>query len=112
MSLARQFSREMRPFFRMLDEPLDVFSKPAVDVSDQGDKYVVDADLPGLKKENIEARVGDDGRSITIEGKVINTSQSSIVQTGSDATVQHQLSQTCQNRRLFSSQMNGHSREM
>lgn len=62
-----------------------------MDVSDQGDKYVVDADLPALKKENIEARVGDDGRSITIEGKVINTSQSSIVQTGSDATVQHQV---------------------
>ncbi|PPQ66255.1 hypothetical protein CVT24_007273 [Panaeolus cyanescens] len=110
MSLARQFFREMRPFFRMLDEPfgnpshfyrgayavpptrndlfqdIDVFNRPAVDISDQGDKYVVDADLPGVKKENIEVRVGDDGRSITIEGKVVDSSQVAQMGMGSKDT--------------------------
>jgi len=92
MSLARQFLREMRPLFRMLDEPFarppafssvlqttnrygafeGMFSHPAVDVTDQGDKFIVDADLPGVPKENVEVRIGDNGRSITIEGKVID----------------------------------------
>ncbi|KIM43334.1 hypothetical protein M413DRAFT_69552 [Hebeloma cylindrosporum] len=88
MSLARQFLREMRPFFHMLEEPFgrsptylpalnrmdpfqEMMSRPAIDVSDKGDRYVVDADLPGVPKENVEVRIGDNGRSITIEGKVI-----------------------------------------
>ncbi|KAJ3513037.1 hypothetical protein NLJ89_g3173 [Agrocybe chaxingu] len=94
MSLARQFFREMRPLFRMLEEPLsrppvyyprsrriDPFenffadTRPAIDIHDQGDKYVVDADLPGVKKEDIQVRVGEDGRSITIEGQVVETNR-------------------------------------
>jgi HSP20 family protein len=87
MSLARQFLREMRPFFHMLEEPFgrsptylpamnrmdpfqEILGRPAIDVADKGDKYVVDADLPGVPKENVEVRIGDNGRSITIEGKV------------------------------------------
>jgi HSP20 family molecular chaperone IbpA len=87
MSLARQFLREMRPFFHMLEEPFgrsptylpamnrmdpfqEMLGRPAIDVSDKGDKYVVDADLPGVPKENVEVRIGDNGRSITIEGRV------------------------------------------
>jgi len=93
MSLARQFFREMRPLFRMLEEPLgspsafggfhrslldDPFFRspatlqPAVDVSEEGNKYVIEAELPGVKKENINVRVGDGGRSVTIEGKVVS----------------------------------------
>lgn len=97
MSLARQFFREMRPLFHMLEEPLgrtpayyasrrhpfqslfdDPFFRnpealrPAVDVTEEGDKYVVEAELPGVKKENIEVRIGDGGRSVTIEGKVFS----------------------------------------
>ncbi|CAA7261400.1 unnamed protein product [Cyclocybe aegerita] len=94
MSLARQFFREMRPLFRMVEEPLsrppayyplsrriDPFenffadARPAIDIHDQGDKYVVDADLPGVKKEDIQVRVGEDGRSITIEGQVVETNR-------------------------------------
>ncbi|PPQ89687.1 hypothetical protein CVT25_013874 [Psilocybe cyanescens] len=91
MSIARQLLREMRPLFRMLDEPFsrssplhgnlpsltrmdpfqEVFTRPAIDVSDEGDKYKVDADLPGVPKENVEVRIGDNGRSITIEGKIV-----------------------------------------
>jgi len=92
MSIARQFLNEFRPLFRMLEEPLSrpptylgypshsVFDDPlfkpsllpAVDVTEEGDKYVVEADVPGMKKENIEVRIGDGGRSVTIEGKVVD----------------------------------------
>ncbi|KAI0785260.1 HSP20-like chaperone [Abortiporus biennis] len=97
MSIARQFFREFRPFFRMLEEPItrspayapwprqtslfeDPFFtspnslRPAVDVTEDGNNYVVEADLPGVKKENVEVRIGDGGRSITIEGKVVSRS--------------------------------------
>ncbi|KAF8908969.1 HSP20-like chaperone [Gymnopilus junonius] len=92
MSITRQFFRELRPLFRMLEEPtfnrppfpyvsglpsfnrLDTFqealARPAIDVRDQGDKYVLDADLPGVPKDNVEIRIGDNGRSVTIEGKI------------------------------------------
>ncbi|KAH9841536.1 HSP20-like chaperone [Rhodofomes roseus] len=94
MSLARQFFREMRPLFRMLEEPFgrtpsafgayprsmldDPFFRspaslpPAVDVSEEGNKYVIEAELPGVKKENVNVRIGDGGRSVTIEGKIVN----------------------------------------
>lgn len=93
MSIARQFFRELRPLFRMLEEPTfsrppfpymggppafsrfdpfqEVLTRPAVDVRDQGDKYILDADLPGVPKDNVEIRIGDNGRSVTIEGKII-----------------------------------------
>ncbi|KAI0372127.1 hypothetical protein BV20DRAFT_964215 [Pilatotrama ljubarskyi] len=100
MSLTRQFFRELRPLFRMLEEPLgrppayrnrfggpsralldDPFFdspallRPAVDVSEQGDKYIVEAELPGVKKENVNVRIGDGGRTLTIEGKVYSRSR-------------------------------------
>jgi len=46
--------------------------RPAVDVIEEGDKYVVAADLPGVKKEDVEVRVAEDGRSITIEGRMVD----------------------------------------
>lgn len=98
MSLARHFFREFRPFFRLFEEPLtrspayygspsralfdDPFfqsagfslSRPAIDVTEEGNGYVVEADLPGVKKENVEVRIGDGGRSLTIEGKITRRS--------------------------------------
>ena len=100
MSLTRQFFRELRPLFRMLEEPFgrpstygslgypsrrgaffdDPFFtaptsiRPAIDVSEQGDNYVVEAELPGVKKENVNVRIGDGGRTLTIEGKVFSRS--------------------------------------
>jgi HSP20 family molecular chaperone IbpA len=89
MSLTRQFFREIMPLFRMLEQPFgrtpslyggrnwnrfdpfgDIDVRPAIDVTEQGDKYVLDAELPGVGKDNINVRVGDGGRSITIEGTV------------------------------------------
>lgn len=91
MSIARQLLHEIRPFFRLLEEPFgrsavgsmyqqrslfdDPFFpspaaiRPPVDVTEEGDKYIIEADLPGVKKENIDIRVGDAGRSVTIQGK-------------------------------------------
>ena len=92
MSIARQLLHEFRPLFRMLDQPLsrgpalfnprsfsetDPFFhfdvpaiRPAVDVTEEANRYILQADLPGVKKENIEVRVGGGGRSITIESKL------------------------------------------
>lgn len=94
MSLARQFLQEFRPLFRMLEEPLtrspayfgglparSVFDdplfqqgrlRPAVDLSEEGQNYIVEADLPGVLKENVEVSVGEGGRSLTIEGKIVS----------------------------------------
>lgn len=93
MSLARHFFRELRPLFRVLEEPLGrpapfgqvnrslldepffhtpAMLQPVIDVSEEGNHYVIEAELPGVKKENIQVRVGDGGRSLTIEGKVVN----------------------------------------
>ena len=99
MSLTRHLLREFRPLFRMLEEPLgrtygpgsltalprtannpfaifnDPFfantstSLPAVDIQEDGNTYVVEAELPGVKKENVELRIGDGGQSLTIEGR-------------------------------------------
>ncbi|KAJ7175852.1 HSP20-like chaperone [Mycena filopes] len=97
MSLTRQLLNDFRPFFRLLDEPLsrssfnrsrsmlddhlglffsrDMLRGPAVDVSEAGNSYVVEAELPGVKKEQLEVRVGDGGRSLTIEGKLTAASE-------------------------------------
>ncbi len=93
MSIARQFLNEFRPLIRMLEEPLGGrfgayrfpsrsvfddpffsaprFARPAVDVSEDGKNYVVETELPGVKKEDMEVRIGDGGRSVTIEGKIL-----------------------------------------
>lgn len=43
-----------------------------MDVTEEGKHYIVEAELPGVKKENIEVRIGDGGRSVTIEGKIVD----------------------------------------
>ncbi|KAJ3788324.1 HSP20-like chaperone [Lentinula aff. detonsa] len=91
MSIARQLLNEFRPLFRMLEEPItrspalrynsifnDPFfnspalARPAVDVSEEGNKYIIEAELPGVPKENVDVRIGNHGHSVTIEGKVTN----------------------------------------
>lgn len=46
------------------------FARPAVDVTEDGGHYVVETELPGVKKEDVKVRIGDGGRSITIEGNI------------------------------------------
>lgn len=94
MSLTRQFLRDFAPLFRVLEQPFsrspaalsgglpgwnrfDSFdTRPAIDIAEQNDKYILDAEVPGVSKEDINIRVGDSGRSITIEGKVLETKPS------------------------------------
>ncbi|SRR6266702_2291026 len=93
MSITRQLFNEFRPLFRMLEAPLGGrfgafgvpsrsilddpffnaprFARPPVDVSEDGSQYVVETELPGVKKEDVEVRIGDGGRSVTIEGNII-----------------------------------------
>ncbi|KIK03353.1 hypothetical protein K443DRAFT_5449 [Laccaria amethystina LaAM-08-1] len=94
MSIARQLFHEFRPLFRMLEEPLtrpqfyaipsrvsdpfNVFlTRPAIDVKEESDKYILDADL---------VRIGDNGRSVTIEGKVVERERPEAVQSPSSAS--------------------------
>ncbi|KIY48593.1 HSP20-like chaperone [Fistulina hepatica ATCC 64428] len=105
MSISRLFN-EFRPLFRMLDEPIthspafgrSVFDDPffrrpsfpsfthrsvAVDLSEEKDKYILEAEVPGVKKENLEIRIGDSGRSVTIQGSV--SSRSTEPSTGTES---------------------------
>jgi HSP20 family molecular chaperone IbpA len=41
-----------------------------VDVFEDGDNYVVETELVGVKRD-MEFRVGGGGRSVTIEGKIM-----------------------------------------
>ncbi len=40
---------------------------PMVDILDEGDRYVIEAELPGMKKEEVSIDIGED--SITIDAK-------------------------------------------
>ncbi|KAH0831950.1 HSP20-like chaperone [Lanmaoa asiatica] len=92
MSVSRLL-HEFRPLFRMLEEPLtrgtaysfprrsflaDPFLAspstihPALDLTEEGDNYIVEAELPGVKKENVDITVGDGGRSVTIQGRTFS----------------------------------------
>ncbi|KAF9783444.1 HSP20-like chaperone [Thelephora terrestris] len=95
MSLSRNFLREFRPLFRMLEDPFlgrapvaysgrgrSVFDdpllglaqsglRPAVDVAEEGNSYIIEAELPGVRKEDINVEIGENGRSVTIQGKIV-----------------------------------------
>lgn len=62
---------------RLDDSFLTLMNQPPIDIKEEGNKIILDADVPGVKKENIDVRVGDNGQSITIQGKMIEASGSS-----------------------------------
>ena len=97
MSLSRSLFNEFRPLFRMLDDPWALYptanhrrssrsadpfnfgwpsssfiqNRPALNLHEDNDgSYVVEAEVPGVKKENLDVRIGDGGRSLTIQGRV------------------------------------------
>lgn len=45
-----------------------IVRSPHVHLSDEEGKYVVEAELPGINKENLDVSIGDNGRSLTIKG--------------------------------------------
>jgi len=99
MSL-RQFIHELRPLFHMLDEPvsrsfaarsssllgdpsyeglhLSRNLRPVIELSEDDSNYLVEAELPGVQRENLDISVGDGGRSVTIEGKIFRPSQHTV----------------------------------
>jgi len=106
MSIAHQLFHEFCPLFHMLEEPLthpqfygipshtsDLFNNfnaflthPAISIKEEGNKYILDADLPGVRKENVEVCIGDNGRSVTIEGKVVKRGRPKAIQSLSSAS--------------------------
>ena len=94
MSITRNLFNEIRPFFRLFDDvsrahpaysivnrpigrQFDPFLQPrspSIDISEQGNEYIVEAEVPGVKKENLDVRIGDGGRSITVEGQIFSRS--------------------------------------
>ncbi|KIO32659.1 hypothetical protein M407DRAFT_18416 [Tulasnella calospora MUT 4182] len=89
MSLSRALFNEFRPVLQMLDDPFfaDPFSvvpqrhnpqtnnsnsqvspwnkitrTPHVHLNDEADKYVIEAEVPGVPKENLDVSIGDNGR--------------------------------------------------
>ncbi|KAF8755253.1 small heat shock protein (HSP20) family [Rhizoctonia solani] len=95
MSLTRSLLNDFRPLFRMIEDPF--FSSPsvfpryarsdawqpfaalqrqaAVEVTEDGNDVVVHAEMPGVKKENLDVHLSNDGQSLTIEGHVHRISQ-------------------------------------
>ncbi|KAG9121211.1 hypothetical protein FRC07_002929 [Ceratobasidium sp. 392] len=91
MSLTRSLLSDFRPLFRLIEDPF--FSAPsyalsrgarpeswrpfaglqrqaAVELSEDGNEIVVQAEVPGVQKENLDVHLGSDGQSLTIEGRV------------------------------------------
>lgn len=55
----------------------EFWQSPALNVHEEQGTYIVEAEVPGVKKENVNLRVGDGGRSLTIEGRALNRFSSS-----------------------------------
>ena len=90
-----QFLNQFRPFFQMLEDPEIRYGnrapavtwknipfeslalrgprtpvEPAVDLKDAGDAFIVEADVPGVDKKDVDVEVGKGGRTLTIRGSV------------------------------------------
>ncbi|QRV89865.1 heat shock protein HSP20 family protein [Ceratobasidium sp. AG-Ba] len=86
MSLARNFF-EFEPMLRLVQEPSNPHSsgqqshprqrQAHAEVFEEPKKYVIRAELPGVQKDNLDVHVGDDGRSVTIEGRVYRSTKGS-----------------------------------
>lgn len=72
-----RFSRSLRTwpfdaFDGFFDAPLATLSKDAgfkMDVEDAGEKYVVSAELPGVKREEIDVELNEGRLSVSVEHK-------------------------------------------
>lgn len=67
---------------------------PAVDVTEEPNAFVVEAELPGVKKENVDLRIGDNGQSLTIEGRTFFRSKESQPAASATSASEGQQSQT------------------
>lgn len=51
-------------------EPFSFQRQASVEVSEEGNDIVVQAEVPGVQKENLDVHLGNNGQSLTIEGRV------------------------------------------
>jgi HSP20 family molecular chaperone IbpA len=63
---------------------------PTIDMVEKADAYVIEADLPGVKKGDLSVRVGDEGWSLIVEGRR-NTATSSVDQVEAKGECDHRL---------------------
>jgi len=105
MSVTRSLLNEFRPLFQLLDDPFyaadpfsvatrqrqdrdqsnalqSIFSEsqstvrsPHVHMNEEDNRYVVEAEIPGVPKENLDISIGDNGRSLTIKGSTFASSE-------------------------------------
>ncbi|KAH7334834.1 HSP20-like chaperone [Rhizoctonia solani] len=88
MSLSRNFFGDFEPLFRLVEDPraysnsnsrqdVNHSQRQAVaELSEEEKGFVVRAELPGVQKKDLDIHVGNDGRSLTIEGRVHRTNKS------------------------------------
>jgi HSP20 family protein len=73
--LIKEMERRMEGFREDFDYPLwpsmltTAMRFPAVDVKDEGEKYTIKADLPGISKEDVTVLIGDGVLDISAERK-------------------------------------------
>ena len=86
MSLTRTMLSDFRPLFRLMGDPFfaptftrvrPVAWRPSViqrqmpiELSQEEGHVVVRAEVPGVQKEHLNVQLGQDGQSLTIEGRV------------------------------------------
>ncbi|KAF8753444.1 PI3 PI4-kinase family [Rhizoctonia solani] len=83
MSLSRNFFEDFYPLFRLVEDPQSPHGshtqkaspqqrqrQAIVDIEEEEKEYVVRAELPGVQKKDIDVHIGNDGHSLTIEGRV------------------------------------------
>ncbi|KAH8920317.1 HSP20-like chaperone [Atractiella rhizophila] len=83
MSLIQNLFPELRraPFYsRAFDVPefsqLSQLPRPAIDVHEEGDKYIVQAEVAGALKEDLKLEFGGDGGEVlTLSGKIVKTKE-------------------------------------
>uniref|UniRef100_A0A1D1YRF5 Heat shock protein n=1 Tax=Anthurium amnicola TaxID=1678845 RepID=A0A1D1YRF5_9ARAE len=84
------FAQDISRAFSLLDEPLfrrfpasfpatlsdQAFFRPSVDISENDKSYIVEAEVPGMKKEDLSVEFLDDG-TLIMKGKIEQGSSSS-----------------------------------
>jgi HSP20 family molecular chaperone IbpA len=66
-AVARPVERQQQQE-QQVQRQASVVRTPRLHVQEEDAAYVVDCELPGVRKENLEVDIGDGGRSVTIKG--------------------------------------------
>ena len=67
-NLRRDFERSFSALPVLTIPPIHI-SSPSCDIADEGDRYVVNADLPGVSKDDVKLDVSDNALEISAEHK-------------------------------------------